>query len=366
MLPQPLHIREFIEDSIYLRKGGDSIDRFHPYKTMSDNDTHPLQTQEELSAKLEADAGDWETRKELAHLLYNQGRTKEAADLIWEAPEIPGIDLELGFAAKVLGKGRPARAIRLLNEIQRLNQGKAAQNLGLANALLHHGMVMQAARFYGAAIELDPEIANPDIEHFLLWIDDTEKLWGTFTEELPKLEDLPWLKRDAIQADYLMKSMKGHTTPISIPGLKRALAEQVVHAMYVQSDHPGDEVSPPPAVTIPIDRVDPEHIVFDNKLGAGRPMTAEEARAAAGPVSESTGVALPPIQRQITPPAPMVPPPGCNVISTEPAPAQPANPKTGDAPLRPDAAVPAAPLPTIQLQRPGNTQLLPDGKIRRR
>ena len=338
---------------------------------MSENTTDPLQANTELTAKLETDPGDWESRKELARLLYNQGRTKEAADLIWSAPEIPCIDLELGFAVKVLGKGRPSRAIRLLNAIQELNKGKAAQNLGLANALLHHGMVMQAARFYGAAIELDPEVVNADMEHFLLWIDDTEKLWGNFQEELPTLEDLPWIKRDAEQAEHLKMSMKGHTTPISIPGLKRALAEKVVHKMYVQSDHPGDEVSPPPAVTIPMDRVDPEHVIIDNDRGAGRPMTPEEARLAAGPVSASAGVGLPAQKPQVTPPAPMVPPPASTVAPQIPA--KPAVPPVASTtsvesapatiPLATRSGTPA-PAATVRLQRPGQTKLLADGKLR--
>lgn len=349
---------------------------------MSETNTDPLQAYHELAAKLEANTEDWDTRKELAHLLYNLGRTKEAADLVWEAPEIPCIDMELGFAAKVLGKGRPALAIRLLDEVQRINQGKAAQSLGLANALLHHGMVMQAARFYGAAIEIDPEIVNPDMEHFLLWIDDTEKLWGDFKEELPNLEDLPWIRRDAEQAEHLKKSMKGHTTPISIPGLKRALAEEVVHGMYVQSDHPGDEVSPPPAVTIPMDRVDPEHVIINNELGAGRPMTPEEARLAEGPVGASTGVGLPEVPKQALPSAPMQPPPGTNIIpgAPEQAPPPPANPSAfppaaaGPSPVQtvplshaPGASAPTetpAPAPTVQLQQPARTQVMADGKLR--
>jgi tetratricopeptide (TPR) repeat protein len=365
-----------------------------PHKPVSAGNTDTPPTEDGLKAKLEADPGDWASRKALAHLLYNEARTKEAADLVWEAPEIPPIDLELGFAVKVLGKGRPSRAIRLLAEIQKLNKGKAAQNLGLANALLHHGMVMQAARFYGAAIELDPELVNADQEHFLLWVDDREKLWGKFEEERPKLEELPWIKRDAKQAEQLKRSMKGHTTPISIPGLQRALAEEAAHAMYVQSDHPGDEVSPPPAVTIPMDRVEPRHVVIDNERGAGQPVTAEQARAAAGPVSKSMGAALPGAQAQppqIPAPAPLSPPPGTPVhpaaqvpAAQEPAPPPPASvvapQQEAAAPIQPVATVPLArapgaatpappagaalPTPTVKLRRPTKTQLTEDGRLR--
>ena len=78
---------------------------------------------------------DWENRKKLAQLLYNDNKIQQAAEIIWEAPEIPSIDLELGFAIKILGKGAPRRSIRLLTRIQELNDGKAVQNLGLS--LIH-------------------------------------------------------------------------------------------------------------------------------------------------------------------------------------------------------------------------------------
>lgn len=61
-------------------------------------------------------------------------------------------DLELAFAAKIIAKAKPHGAIRLLIAILDANKGKAVQNMGMANALLHHGMVLQAVRFYSAAL----------------------------------------------------------------------------------------------------------------------------------------------------------------------------------------------------------------------
>lgn len=258
--------------------------------TMSELDDF-LQKKELLEEKIRLDPGNWECRKELAHILYNQGHTKEAAELVWLAPEIPSIDLEIAFAAKVVGKARPGRAIRLLMAVMENNEGKAVQNLALANALLHHGMVMQAARFYGAAIATDPSLANPDLEHFLLWIDDTRKLWGDFKDELPKLEELPWMVRDAEEAERLRRSMKGHTTPISIPGLHKAAAEEALNRQYVQADTLKARTTPPPAVTIPMDRVNPKDIIIDNERGAASAPMA--AKVPAGPVSQSMGTALP-------------------------------------------------------------------------
>ena len=132
-----------------------------------------------VSETLETAVVEWESRKRLAHFLYDKGSYQEAADLIWEVEEIPNIDIELAFAARILAKASPRKAIRLLTALLELNRGKAVQNLGLANALLHHGMVLQATRFYGAALEADPSLCNPDLEHFILWIDDEERLWAT-------------------------------------------------------------------------------------------------------------------------------------------------------------------------------------------
>ena len=289
---------------------------------------------------------DWETRKKLAQLLYNDGKTKEAAELVWEAPELPSIDLELGFAIKVLGKGAPRKAIRLLTKIQEHNKGKAVQNLGLANALMHYGMVMQAARFYGAALSEDPSLASSDLEHFLLWTDDREKIWGNFKEEKPKLGELPWMKRDAKEAEQLKKAMQGHTTPIKIPDLEEVTAEQVVHKMYVQSARPGSDPTPPPAVTIPMDRVDSKHVVVDPKMGAAQPVSVEQAAAATGPTGSTTDQPLPPVAK----PAAINP----NVV-------RPTIPAKVDEAQKPQVA--PTQLLTPAKPQPSNTQLLADGKI---
>lgn len=308
---------------------------------------------------------DWETRKKLAQLLYNEGKTTQAAEVVWEAPEIPSIDLELGFAIKILGKGAPSKAIRLLTGIQELNEGKAIQNLGLANALMHFGMVMQAARFYGAALAVDPSLASPDLEHFLLWVDDKEKLWGDFEKDKPNLGELPWMKRDAKEAEALKMAMRGHTTPLKIPNLMKVTAEEIIHDMYAQSRHLNAEPTPPPAVTIPIDRVDPKHVLVDPERGAGQPVTAEAAQQAAVPVGGSTGQPLPPAPAPLTP-RPMTPPGSDSTAPTppvaQPTPlAKPASPTPVQAATNQPASTPpslvTAPVkppvvPTVKLNSP--------------
>jgi tetratricopeptide (TPR) repeat protein len=217
---------------------------------------------------LEKDPSDWDTRRSLAFFLYDLGSYEEAADIIWSADEIPSIDIELAFAARILSKARPRRAIRLLTSLLEHNRGKAVQNMGLANALLHHGMVLQAARFYGAALEADASLVNPDLEHFMLWTDDEETIWGGFKERQPDLGELPWMKRDPMEALELTSKISLHTTPIRLPRLEKTQAEQLVNPLYQQKAERGAPPTPPPSVTIPMDRVDPKYRLYDSQLGA--------------------------------------------------------------------------------------------------
>lgn len=232
---------------------------------MSENSTAPEETK--LKEIPEAALADWESRKSLAHLLYDKGSYQEAADLIWEVDEIPSIDIELAFAARMLAKASPRKAIRLLTALLELNQGKAIQNLALANALLHHGMVLQAMRFYGAALEADSSLGNPDLEHFMLWIDDEERLWGDFKRRRPQLGELPWM-RDPKMAMALTNRITLHTTPIRLTSLKSAEGEKLNNDFYVQEPLRAMQPTPPPAVTIPLDRVDPKYRRYDSEKGA--------------------------------------------------------------------------------------------------
>ncbi len=263
-----------------------------------------------LRETLEKAPTDWETRKQLARLLYDQGSFLEAADVVWAADEIPSIDLELAFAARVLAKAAPRKAIRLLTALLEHNHGKAVQNLGLANALLHHGMVLQAARFYGAALEADPSLGNPDLEHFILWTDDEETLWGDFKERRPKLGELPWMKRDPKEAMKLTGRISTHTSPIKVPNLKPAPGEDLNNDLYQQKPEKAAPPGPPPAVTIPLDRVDPKHRLFDSELGAASgPEPPEQRASEAGEALESAAAEAPTKPPAAAPaPKPSLPP----------------------------------------------------------
>jgi hypothetical protein len=221
-----------------------------------------------LREKLKNDPTAWETRRELAHGLYNKQAYAEAAEIIWNADQIPSTDLDLAFAIRILAKAQPRRAIRLLTAVLELNAGKAVQNMAMANALLHHGMVLQAARFYGAALDADPSLANSDLEHFILWSDDECTMWGLFEKHRPKLGELPWMIRDPKEALRLTSRVSLHTTPIYVPDLPTVAGEKIKHELYQQEPAHNAKITPPPAVTIPIDRVDPKDRLFDATYGA--------------------------------------------------------------------------------------------------
>ncbi len=286
--------------------------------------------EKKLKETLKENPADWEARKQLAHLLYDQERFTDAANLVWAADEIPNIDLELAFAARVLAKAAPRKAIRLLTALLELNQGKAVQNLGLANALLHHGMVLQAARFYGAAMEADPELGNPDLEHFILWTDDEEALWGNFKTRRPRLGELPWMRRSLEESMRLTASVSTHTTPIKVASLEPAMGEELSNELYEQAPKKGAQPSPPPAVTIPMDRVAPKDRLFDPDLGA--PTEPEPAKKRARPAAKKAAVKAPAK-------AASVPKPDAASTPAPDLPAKPAPPAPG--PRRPD--LPAAP-----------------------
>jgi hypothetical protein len=221
-----------------------------------------------LKEKLKNDPTTWETRRELAHGLFNKQAYAEAAEIIWNADQIPSTDLDLAFAVRILAKAQPRRAIRLLTAILELNVGKAVQNMAMANALLHHGMVLQAARFYGAALDADPSLANSDLEHFILWSDDECTMWDLFEKHRPKLGELPWMIRDPKEALRLTSRVSLHTTPIYVPDLPAVAGEKIKHELYQQEPAHNAKITPPPAVTIPIDRVDPKDRLFDATYGA--------------------------------------------------------------------------------------------------
>lgn len=284
-----------------------------------------------LKEKLKSEPTTWETRRELAQGLYDKQAYAEAAEIIWATDQIPNTDLDLAFAIRVLAKAQPRRAIRLLTAVLELNQGKSVQNMAMANALLHHGMVLQAARFYGAALEADPTLVNPDLEHFILWSDDESTMWGLFENKRTKLGELPWMVRDPKEALRLTSRVSLHTTPIYVPELPKVPGENLKHEIYQQEAKHNAKITPPPAVTIPIDRVDPKDRLYDETYGAS--VVASDPKPEPNAEAEEPKVAA----QEVAPPAPVK-------LITPAAPAAPATLITPATPAAPIAAeLPAAP-----------------------
>ena len=221
-----------------------------------------------LLNKLKQNPEIWSIRKEAARLLFDNGTYRKAADLVWTAPEIPAVDLDIAFAARVLSRAQPRRAIRLLQHVMERTAESPAKLLAIANALMHYGMVMQAARFYGAATARDQSLSNGDLEHFMLWIDDSQRLWGDWPEAEQTVGELPWVKRDSAKEGDYSKMMSGLTTPISVPGLKESAAEHLVNEYYRQVPIRDGEITAPPAVTVPLDQLNPDDVIHDEVMGA--------------------------------------------------------------------------------------------------
>jgi len=210
----------------------------------------------------------WDIRKEAARLLFDNERYDEAADLIWAAPEIPCIDLDIAFVARVVSRSAPHRAIRLLKHILKQASSHPVKLLAIANALMHYGMVMQAARFYGAAAMCDDSLDNSELEYFMLWLDDSQRLWGDWEKDGQQLSELPWVKRDKEKDPDYEKTMSGLTTPIKVSGLNENTSEHLINEYYKQEAKKGAEITAPPAVTIPLDQLDMNDVLYDKEMGA--------------------------------------------------------------------------------------------------
>ena len=130
-------------------------------------------TKEQLIQVLEGNPENWGARKEVARRLFEEGEYVQAADILWNAPEIPSVDIDVAFSIKIISKGKPNRAIRMMTEIVEMNKEKPNRTMAVAVALFDAGLYMQAFRFYGAALVSDPSLFNLELEQQMLNMDDT-------------------------------------------------------------------------------------------------------------------------------------------------------------------------------------------------
>ena len=171
---------------------------------------------------VEAKPADWVGRKEAAHQLYKEGHYLEAADTVWNAPEMPSTDMDVAFAVKIVSRARPNRSIRLVYEVLRRNAGKPAQNLALARSFSLIGLPMLASRFYGAALAADSGKFDIGFEQQSLWLDDSGSLleaWENSSSDIkpPFSKPVEAFLGNAIHFADLSRDLAQEVSPVTGP-----------------------------------------------------------------------------------------------------------------------------------------------------
>jgi len=171
---------------------------------------------------VQANPADWIRRKEAADKLYAEGYYLEAADTVWNAPEMPSTDMDVAFAVKIVSRARPNRSIRLVYEVLRRNTGKPEQNMALARAFSLIGLPMLASRFYGAALAADTSNFDIGFEQQSLWFDDSGSLleaWENSSSDIkvPFSKPIDAFLGNAINFADLTRDLPIEVSPVTGP-----------------------------------------------------------------------------------------------------------------------------------------------------
>ncbi|MBK1791662.1 hypothetical protein [Persicirhabdus sediminis] len=177
------------------------------------SDVTPLQQEiEDLVAKVMAEPDNWPQRREAALGLSELKRFEEAADLVWSAPEVPSTDDDIVFTCCMLAQApsRNSRCIRLIQAVLEQNKGKPTKNMAIAGAMMKYGMLMQAARFYGIALQEDEGLVNPELEKFFLWLRPTNQLKrkGSVADPVPSDPNTPPLMGSSVRTSTGKSTLK--------------------------------------------------------------------------------------------------------------------------------------------------------------
>jgi len=194
------------------------------------NSINGMDGAQELLIKLvEQNPEDWTTRKRVVQVMYDAGFYREASKMIWSAPEIPPAGEEVIFAARIVAKGQPTRAMRLFSTLIDNNISQPEENLAMAKLLMKAGMVYQAIRFYGAATALDSRLADETFELSLVNADSEGGSW----KELVASEDFPWegpamMNSEPVDvaADAYAELLNGATQPVPMKAPVREKIER--------------------------------------------------------------------------------------------------------------------------------------------
>jgi len=149
-------------------------------------------TIQQLLIQVQEEPNNWGIRKKVALMLYDTKQYLEAANVLWQAPEMPATDVDVAFSIKIISRARPA-----LNVI---------------------GMPMLASRFYGAAMAEDAELFSLTFEKQVLWFDDSGILldqWMETDQNMapPLVVPLQDFAGDMIQFDSLKEHPKEGGVP---------------------------------------------------------------------------------------------------------------------------------------------------------
>lgn len=224
-----------------------------------------------LMSKVTAEPSNWQARKAAAVQLYEEGEYLEAADVVWNAPEMPSVDTDVAFAVKIVSRARPNRSIRLVYEVLRRNAGKPEQNLAMARAFNLIGLPMLASRFYGAALASSHDLFDIGFEQQSLWFDDSGSLmdaWENSSQDIkvPFINDIKSMVGKDIKMSELVEDVApvpvqvaANTTPVTANVAKPAAlasttvlraATSVVHTK--PSIKPAQPVAKRPTAPTPI------------------------------------------------------------------------------------------------------------------
>ncbi len=276
---------------------------------------------------------NWDLRKQLASLLFNVQDFTQAAEVLWNAPEIPSTVDSIAFTVRVLAKAHPRRALRLLTMTLELTRHKPENVMALAENLMAEGMVLEATRCYGAATAADPSLADEDFESWLLWTDHHQRLWNDFEKAQIKLGDVPWLNVD----------------PHREQRVARAASEEIDGIMF-------DQVAVSEADERPLA---PQTGVFPTEPPALNTVIAARTESSMVPVKDEA------LASRVGNLPPVMPPPSFNSAPPPPSlpapslPAAMAPPSMAGAIPPPSAPRPMPPLPTPAI--PGGVSPLTGG-----
>lgn len=259
-----------------------------------------------------ANPNDWLERKKIAVQMYKNELYLEAADLVWNAPEIPSTDLDVAFTIKIVSRARANRAIRLVYEVMKRNQTKPQKNIAFAKALNLIGLPMLASRFYGAALAVDDQCFDLGFEQQSMWLDESESLleqWANSNQEVEQPFRLS-LEQSCDEPVELAKLVRDHglsTEPLKTappkkvkPSLKPA---RPTASTVAQPAAPRPTVGRPP-VAVPVSATGPLRpaVPMTGPMGA-QPVAA---RTSSNPQSVTpAGSETAELKR---PPKPMLPP----------------------------------------------------------